>query len=69
MTLCGSRSVCRDGHIPLARQPPCPGGIGWQGRQPALLMYLREEHVFDAEVKQTSPMIQELQAVATRWPC
>jgi hypothetical protein len=56
MTLCGSRSVCREGHIPLARQPPCPGGIGWQGRQPALLMYPREEHTH-LTLKSTAPLI------------
>jgi hypothetical protein len=30
---------CRTGHIPLSRRPPCPGGAGWRGRQPYLLMY------------------------------
>ena len=25
---------CRNGHIPLSRRPPCPGGVGWRGRQP-----------------------------------
>ena len=33
-----SRLVTVAGHIALVGEPPCPGGAGWRGRQPRLLM-------------------------------